>query len=372
MEFRDEYEYLIHLVKAALRNEVPMEKPPLLSFEKVFYCGVKHEIANIAFYSVQKLRDKPKQDLFEEWELYCNFAVTRDVNQRFARDEILEEFDKHHIRSIEAQGTKVKELYPHPEYRTMSDIDFIVDLGSLGLAKEILQGLGYQCEDVDGVEVDGFREPNIHVEIHTEYFPNTCPYHGVMRPPFSSVDKTGSYDINEFYIYNMLHIAKHYYNRGCGIRRIMDVHCLNAQYEKVVDEEYVKSVFEKAGVKEFVRNVSLLAECWFGEGDSIDETNRMETYLFHAGLHGNMQICMNNRLRKLYGERAYFYRIRYCLGRLFANRETMCIHYPVLERIKVLYPVCWMHRLFRMAHSANRHKIMEEVKAVVSSNLKEY
>lgn len=371
MDFKDEYQYLIHLVKAAIHNTQPEEMPSHLSFGKVYRYGVEHDVANIAFYSVQKLQNKPGEKLFAEWETCCNMAVARDFNQSFAREEILAEFERSGIRSLEVQGTKIKQLYPSPEYRTMSDIDFIVDFTSLAAAREVLEDLGYACEDMNGVEVDGFRSPNINIEVHTEYFPASCQYHSVMRPPFASVEETGSYDPNEFYIYNMLHIAKHYFNKGCGIRRILDAYYLNRQYGALVDLEYVTSIFENAGIIEFAENIALLAEYWFGEAERDAKIEGMETYILNAGLHGNEQNQINNRLKSMYGDGAFLYRLKYCIKRLFAGKETMYVHYPFLERWKVLYPVCWIHRFLRMLFSKDRYRIVGEVKMVADSNLKE-
>lgn len=370
MVFNEEYEYLIHLVKAAIHDTQPAEKPPHLLFEKVYRYGVQHEVANIAFYSVQKLQNKPDEALLSDWEVCCNMAVARDINQNFAREEILTEFERKGIRSLEVQGTIIKQFYPRPEYRTMSDIDFIVDISSLSVARDILEGLGYVCEDVDGVEVDGFRSPNIHIEVHTEYFPTSCQYHSVMRPPFATVEETGSYDCNEFYIYNILHIAKHYFGKGCGVRRVLDVYYFNKRYGELIDCEYVKSVFESAGITEFAQNISLLAECWFGEAKRNAKIDGMEAYMFNAGLHGNEQNQMNNHLKKLYGDGVFLYRLKYCMRRLFAGKETMYVHYPFLERWKILYPFCWFHRLMRMLCSRDKYRIAGEMKMVADSDLK--
>jgi predicted nucleotidyltransferase len=371
MDFKDEYQYLIHLVKAAIHDTQPEEKPSHLSFGKVYCCGVEHEVANIAFYSIQKLRNKPGEKLFAEWETCCNMAVARDFNQSFAREEILAEFEKSGIRSLEVQGTVIKQFYPRPEYRTMSDIDFIIDLSNLSAAREILESLGYTCKDMNGVEVDGFRSPNIHIEVHTEYFPESSQYHNIMRLPFASVEETGSYDPNEFYIYNMLHIAKHYFYKGCGIRRILDAYCINKNYGELLNRAYVNAVFERAEAVDFLEKVSLLAECWFGEGERDARIDRMEDYMLHAGVHGNEQNGMNIRLKEMYADGTPMYRLRYYIKRLFPGNEVMYVHYPFLERWKVLYPFCWIHRILRMLFSEDKHRILGEMKRVADSDLKE-
>ena len=55
-KFQDEFDYLIHLVRCAVHGEAPQELPEGFDFQRVYECGEYHHIANIAFYSVEKLQ----------------------------------------------------------------------------------------------------------------------------------------------------------------------------------------------------------------------------------------------------------------------------------------------------------------------------
>lgn len=367
--FLDEYAYLIHLVKCAIHDQQPQELPDTLRFDKVYQYGEQHQIANIAFYSVQRLQKKPDAQLYSEWKLCCDMAFTRDINQSFARDEIIAEFQKENIRVLEVQGTELKKLYPQPEYRTMSDIDFIIDEENLSKAWGILEKLGYECSDNHGVEVDGFRSPNINVEVHSQYFTKKSPYYSVLRPPFTSVEETGEYDINDFYLYNILHVAKHYFCMGCGIRRVLDVYYLNLNYSQVIDQTYVRSIFEKANVVEFVEELSSLANAWFEEGN-LERTD-MGNYILGSGLHGTFYNSVNNELKKRHDDGVHLIRLRHVLRRFFAGGHIMYDKYPILERWKILYPFCWLHRGIVTVFSPKRRLIKEEMKALAKSEWKQ-
>ncbi|MBQ9762276.1 MAG: nucleotidyltransferase family protein [Oscillospiraceae bacterium] len=364
-ELLDEYAYLIHLIKCALGDEQPREIPAGMSFESVFQCGADHDVANIAFYSVKKLKKKPDEQLYRQWEDCCHRTVVRDFNQSYSRDEIVEEFQNANIRCLEIQGTWIKKLYPQPEFRTMSDIDFIIDSENLPKAGRMLERLGYQCKGVAGVDIFAFRPPNINVEIHTDYFHRSSRYHCVMRPPFSSVDETGEYSINEFYIYNILHIAKHYFGGGCGIRRVLDAYFLNLNYGERIDKQYVNSFFRAAKVEKFVAELSALAERWFALGESSGKYSDMERYIFRSRVHGTMNNWMRNRVRFFYRDNSRFYKLKYCLRRLFPGKKNMYLRYPVLKKWKILYPFCWLHRVFKGFGSA---RVKKEVEIVMDEN----
>lgn len=358
VEFRDECDYLIHLVKAAIHNEQPQELPESLDFERVYQFGLHHQVANIAFYSVEKLENKPQGALYTKWEACRNRAMILDINQRFSAEEIRSSLQAANIRFLEMQGTKIKPLYPQTDYRTMSDIDFIIDTVNLTSATEVLERLGYQCEVKSGVEIDAFRAPNVHVELHTDFFPEDCPYIGVLGDPFAA-DL-----VNGFYIYNMLHIAKHYFWKGCGVRRVLDAYYLNHKYSGILNQEYVQSTFERAGVTDFVRELSTLAERWFAEGVHAGRSD-MECFILNSGAHGTPRHRVENRLNLLRKEGARFYKLRYIWTRISGNREMMYTTYPVLKRYKILYPFCWLHRLFRALRPKRIKELKNETKAVM-------
>lgn len=137
------------------------------------------------------------------------------MNQDHATEEIRAAFRGESIRWLEVQGTKVKPLYPRPEWRTMSDIDYIVDVKNLTRAGMLLERLGYQWKLAhEDMEVAAHRPPNINIELHTGYFFPDSEYYEVMGTPFATEP--------DLYLYNILHIAKHYYYGGCGIRRVLD------------------------------------------------------------------------------------------------------------------------------------------------------
>ena len=366
-EFLDEWDYLIHLIRCAIHDQQPRELPEGFDFERIYEYGAYHHVANIAFYSLEKLKNKPETALYAKWEICRDQAIIRDINQSYAAEEIREALQNAHIRTLEVQGTKIKPLYPQPDYRTMSDIDFLVDLENLPRARTVLESLGYECRDEEEGEVDGFRSPNINIELHTAYFPKTVPFHQVMRPPFASVEETGQYDINEFYLYNLLHIIKHYYDGGCGIRRVLDIYFLNQHFGKELDWDYVNSILETAKVTDLAAQLAALGEGWFGQGNWDGERSELVTYIINSGLHGTAPNARNNHLKRNFDNRVRFPKLRYFLKRIIGTREILYLNYPILKRWKILYPLCWCHRIICALGPSKRKRLSREAKAVMQS-----
>lgn len=370
-EFLTEEEYLVHLLRSALRQEQPQELPEGLSFGKVYVLGLQHAVANIAYYSICRLKRKPSEELLREWERHCQMAMTRDINQSFAHEEIVEAFQKAGIRSVDLQGTKLKLFYPQTDYRTMSDLDFIIDPENLNKAWQLLENLGYACEDNNGVEVDAFRAPNINIEVHSEYFPENCEYYSIMRPPFDTYNGSGEIDPNEFYIYHILHIAKHYYRNGCGLRQVMDVYYLD-QNGTNLDRSYIRSVMEKANAAEFSENISALAACWFGDGAYREELREMEVYLLGSGVNGTRYNRLDNTLKAMRKENPRFFRIRYSLKRIFVGKDYLYVRYPITKKWKILLPFSWVYRLFSFLTPGGNSRLREEMGLLTERKWKQH
>ena len=363
-KFLDEYDYLIHLVRCAIHNLQPRELPEGMAFEQVYEWGTFHNVANIAFYSVEKLENKPKPQLYSRWEACRDQAIALDINQSFAAQELRDAMDNAGIRFLEVQGTKLKPLYPQPDFRTMSDLDFIIDPENTPKAKLLLEALGYEWKEIYFDEVNADRPPNIHVELHTEYFLKDCPYRPVLHSPFESMDEKGQCQVNAFYLYNLLHIAKHYFYSGCGIRRVLDAYYLNQAYGRSIDPVYVKTILERADAAAFADEFISVAQAWFGFEEQDLPRSEMMIYILNSGVHGSSYNLQKNGLEKTLRNATSFTKLKYLMGRFFGNREDLKIRYPVLERYKMLYPICWLRRIFCVLSPKEMRRIKREVTTV--------
>ena len=362
-----EYSYLIRLIRAAIRQETPEELPDELSFETVYRYAMEHDVANLAFYAVERLQKKPEAELYAKWSRRRDLALVRDMHQEFAYDEIVSELKTQGIPYKELQGTVLKKLYPRTEYRTMSDIDFIVEKKNLPQCGAILEKLGYRCSKQDDFEIDGFRSPDIYVELHTDYFTEDIEYCGVMGAPCFREPLSDIAVATELYAYNVLHIAKHYFASGCGIRRILDMYYLDLNYGDRVDHGQLQNLFEKAGVSTFVPVLTSLAREWFGDGTIATEAETMRKYIFDSGLQGKRENFISGSLYRVQqGETITIgTKLKYVFSRLFPGDKVMLKHFPVLERYRILYPVFWIYRLLRMILGRNRKASVLDFKLVL-------
>lgn len=343
MKLLDEFDYLIHLVGCAINGKQPQELPDGMDFANIFELAREHEIANLAFYSIDKLQAKPVQPLYEKWSTAAALSFTRDVNQQFALDEIIEKFKAANIRSLEAQGTVVKQYYPESHYRTMSDIDLLIDQCNLQRAGEILQKLGYKFIKPYDYEIDAYREPNINIELHCKLM-DYEQFEGFFDNAFDIADSSDSYryflNDNDFFLYNMFHLIKHYTNTGCGIRRVLDIFVLEKALDGKLDTDYLIKQYDKYGVRNIADSIMRLSEVWFGESEMTDDLQETARQIKDSGTHGNRIVGMRNELRKDKNRS----RLGYILRRTFPKASDMYNIYPKLKKHKAMLPLYYIYR----------------------------
>ncbi len=345
-EIKTNYEYLIHLIASVLNGTTPIEKPEHISFVDVFQCGLKHFVANIAYYGIEKLTLKPDMDLLSQWEQERDKWVLKDINQGVARSEIVGLLQKQNIPFIEAQGTVVKKFYTQSDWRAMSDIDFIVSLTDLPKTKAVFKELWFVPKSISELEIDAIRKPDIFVEMHSDFF-YTGEYSTALPNPFECCkDESNRLKDEYFYLYNFLHFCKHYFGNGCGIRNIMDLYLINKQLLPNINEEFIKEKLIELKLDEFHIQISNLANIWFDENVVYKDTYQaVEEYLFDCGVYGNLDIALKNKFQKQKKAGMHFIKLRHIWSLIFLSPEHIAKKYSIKKHIKLLYLPLSIYRI---------------------------
>lgn len=369
-KFVNEYEYLIHLIKCAIHNRQPEEKPKTLSFEKVLEYGKIHEVANIAFVSVQKLKIKPKESIYKAWKTYYVFSIQRHANQMKARDRIVFALNEAGIRNVEMQGSVIKTLYPEPFWRMMSDIDFIINKENLEKAEIIMKKLGYQTKKVSDFEIDAFGPNKIAVELHTDFFPPTSTYYNAIPNVFEKSVLTGNgltykADTTVFYLYNLLHCMKHYLQKGAGIRRVLDMYILHQNITHI-NFTYVNDVLLQYNLKKDVEEIMELAMVWFGNATSKNDLSEIMQRVYLSGNHGTVQMHLNNEYRQKRIANKILFKCYKVITLLFPRKEIIYAGYPICQKYHFPIILGWLYRggyiVFHGEKRKNALKLLKEIR----------
>lgn len=365
-----DYEYLVHLIYCTVNDIQPQEKPEEVSFSNVLLIAKTHEVANIAFLSVEKLENKPPEEIFNDWRDCYYLSAQRDSRQFLTREKTVKLMHENGIRTLEAQGTITKRLYPSPELRMMSDIDFIIDPENLEKAIKLMSEKGYEIDALIPGEFSAKIADSENIEFHTEFFSEYMfnrkeRYSEALNSPFSHAiqieDDPLSYELDDtyFYLYSVLHIIKHFETMGCGIRRILDLCFLKKAYAGIIDEEIVNSVIDSNDFRKTYDSLFELEGVWFENAAPVSDLSETVHDVVVSGNHGTDSVFIRNNLRKDSQSGVKFPRLKKIYDFIFPSKEYVYLGYPVCRERGYSTAMCRLYRIFatlkkfRFSHTAD-------------------
>lgn len=355
--------YIVHLIISLLSDHKPMEKPDTVTFEDIYHMSVKHNVSVMALIAIDRLTVKPDDALYKQWDQHRSASIAQGIIQLAERDQLYKKLEEKQIQYLPLKGCLLKEMYPKPEFREMSDLDILIRPQSQEEVKELMESSGYITENFGIKKDDSYRKPPfMHVEMHHMLLEDVIISQmnitdSFLLDPFShahQINDSGRFELSpeDMYIYLMVHNAKHYIRKGTGIRQFIDF----IVYEQTVDidHDYVDKRLDEIGLGWFKRNSDQLLECWVNGTDIPSELDEMQNTVFSSGSYGSaeskVRINMNNASGNKVSSAGY---LRY---RFFPPYRIMKASYPVLRKKPWLLPAVWIYRIsFKGVPRVKRH-----------------
>lgn len=335
--------YFFKLLQSSLNNQQPPEPDADVDFKQVYKFAKAHNLLNVCFYSVEKLENKPEKALYKKWENHRNMMIHRNMIQKMEFDSIKSILEKNRVAFMPIKGFSISDLYPKSDFRYMADLDFLIK-DDLEKADRLIETLGYKPKILGTVHHDEYvKPPFMIVELHHEIISISSPYYSYYKNIFDRclTDNQIEYRMSDedFYIFMLVHLQKHYMESGTGIRSILDFYFLNKKFLPDLDKEYINREVEKLNLTDFYNMVLLIAEKWFGQYD-FSNLSKEELYILGSGTYGNEENKVINRKGDKKG-------ISFFVSRLFPPVLWMKDHFHILRKYPVLLPVMYVYRFFK-------------------------
>lgn len=359
--FKNESEYLIHMLSGVVNSCGVCEKPDGLDFDKIYRIAKLHSAENTAFYAVESLKVRPQEQLLKKWSQRRDMGIMLDITQLSELEAVCSALKNAGIRCMPLKGSVIKELYPQSDMRSMSDLDILVDPENAGKVGLILTDMGYTAKETgegDDVYIKGSR---ICVEIHKSLFESYFKgFSEMFADPWENAVSNDGFvyrmESGYFFAYMLAHAAKHYKMGGTGIRSFMDIHIFLKKHGNVPDIPWES--FDPH-TRRLCRDFIKLSEIWFGDQPDDGSLDDMKAYIISGGTYGDLSR----------GEQAQVEsrgRARYLLEQLFPSMERMIYTFPVLKKAPILLPFCWIARPFVKLVKSPR-KVRAKIKALFGS-----
>ena len=295
-------------------------------------------------------------------------AIRKIVLFDTERAAVLAGLEKAGIWHMPLKGCVLKEYYPQIGMRQMSDNDILIDISRSGDVRMLMEDLGFKT--VRYVQSDYHihdlynKEPVCNFEMHRALFTPAVDdaiyeyYRNIRSRMIKDDGYCYRYHLSpeDFYIYMIAHEYKHYSNGGTGLRSLLDTYVYLTNVS--LDMTYVAGEIAKLGILRFETANRSLAMHLFGGEQLTEEEQEMLDYILSSGAYGTMPNRVSRQIRER-GRWGFF------LSRMTPPFGVMIRIYPVLGKVPLLYPFCWMHRLIH-AFFFKRKAFMYQLKAVLT------
>ena len=317
--------------------------------QELYDLSKHHDVAHITAAALAEARLLPKGEL---GSLFTNERMVAVFRYRRLADELrqlTELFESEGIDHIALKGSYLRAFYPEPWMRTSCDIDILVKTEDFEKATSLLtDAMAYKLCSRTSHDVSFDSPTGVHLELHFTLVEEEtfCSSEELIMKPWEFArladGKRFAYVLCDefFYLYHIIHTAKHFLAGGCGIKSVLDHWVLNERVPH--DEEKRKAILQGSEFAVFEQKLSELARAWFGGNEKDELALSFEAFIFSGGVYGTVQ---NGVSVGVVGKKS---RLGYAISRIFPSFHTMCLIYPSLKKRKLFLPFYHIRRWCRI------------------------
>ncbi len=368
-------DYLAKLVRAQLNNEVLPEIPDGISIEEIVKISNDNHMNYLLLGALLKTNvDEKYLSGIKQLVIGSMSKTLMQVNEL---KDLIQTFEEHSIISQPMKGSVMKFVYPTPEMREMSDIDILIREEDMEAAADILKQRGYYLEETMEQHDVYIKKPYMCIEVHSALYDRKVDE--IQYEYFKDLSKrvlreghryTYDFSKEEFYVYMMAHMAKHFAVKGCGIRNLVDIYVYNRKYASEMDRALIERELDACGIRTFVEHMERLTAIWLEGEDSTIFYDDLFEYMMNSGIYGK-------------GENDIWYRFAQedISGKdskqlqrwfWFPPLTYMKRHYPWLEKRAYLLIVAWIVRAFRALVSKTGEDKQVMIKGLSEEMIRSY
>lgn len=342
--------FVLAMIAYVLKGGTAPKQPNDLDWEKVYHISVSQAVVSIVAYGVvineYHIQDKIR-NLFVQ-QMYAAIAI--DQKQRHNCEEIFSAFEENKLDYLPLKGAVLKEVYPEPEMRSMSDVDILIRKKQFRRYKKILLDLGYRFAYQSDHEYVFQKNQNINVELHKCLIPS---YNDDMYAYYQSGwniarkkqnQARWNFTEEDFFVYLVVHFAKHYRDAGVGIKYVIDIWLWKTQHD--MDASYINTQLQKMGLLQFFDNLDELIQSWFDGKEISTCSEKMLDFMINSGQYGNLENADKSKILRMSQKtpQEHIGKVKYWQF-IFPDIKTMSVGYPMIKRVPFLLPFFWIYRI---------------------------
>lgn len=366
-----ESEYLISLLKSAVRGERAPAAPEDIDWKKLVELSKKQQVYSVICPVLNVKALPPKQA--QELQLYNQNELLRIIAMKSELEGIEKELENHQVKYMLLKGSVLRDYYPQSKMRQMSDIDILFDGTKREAVAGIMQKMGYAVTNNSDNSDDYFKAPFYTFEFHRKLFfegADFCPDLGdVWEKAVADSSKNCLYhmDLNDMYVYNICHMYKHFIKSCCGIRFLTDNYLFLKKENDKLNWNYIEDRFNEIGILDFERQTRALAFHIF-DGSVLTAEDAKQLYYYTSfGIYGDFRgAAVQDYSKRRENNSKAAAGIGFVFKRIFPDKKIMERFYPYLKEKPYLIGFAYIRRLFKGVFHFK--KAMDELESINDLN----
>ena len=346
------YSYFLSLVSSVLNDTeapLPYENCSLESIKRI-----ADETRMDAIFDEAVLMLSKKYSVSDELLSYAknnlNHWIYIDTAMKYEIENLLKCFDKEQIYNLTMKGYFLKNDYPNPFDRSIADYDILFDINDIDSIKNIFKQNGYKFKKNDDQQYHFVKAPFMYIEMHRSLLKKDNKNYSLLENQLEKAKVRDGYSyskemtLEDYYIYMLLHSAKHFSQGGIGIRMIADEYVFYKKYSDQLNQKYLSEQFEKLGITLFEKKLRDISLKWFSKGSEVKNFDDVEEYILLSMTLGRVDVAVMSEMeRRRVNTETGRKKSRFVnfISSLFPNKTYMANKYSFVEKMPILLPYSW-------------------------------
>jgi len=275
-------------------------------------------------------------------------AIKKDAVQLSELKEVISLFETNAIDCLPLKGSKMKEYYPYSFLRFMGDIDILIHDYDMEKAVALLKEKDYVPERDSYNHLALEKLPYMEIELHRKLLPYNQKGEKLLeniwnrvylREGFSHVYEMKKED---FLIFMLIHLDKHYSRSGTGIRSFLDIY-LYLQKNEDIDLKSIYASFDDVELRDRCIRYIEFSQRLFRLQPLTGEYEKMSNKVKNSGVFGSKKVQMETDL-----ENSDNKVITFIFKKAFPPKETIIQRYPKVKKYKILFPFFYAFHIIKI------------------------
>ncbi|MGH4119452.1 nucleotidyltransferase domain-containing protein [Clostridium sp.] len=362
---------IIFLLSSSIREtKVENLNTDNINWLDVFEEAEAHNVTPLIFPTLKALHQYATidEELISKWKrasLLCGINQIMHIKQM---SKVFENFREANIPIIALKGLVIRDLYPHPELRSMSDADILVHKGDIDKSEKVLVNLGYYKDSSIEIHSTFDHKKHLSIDLHWAlvnelHIKTVSHFDKTLWTNTRTVAMNGlpilALSLEYELLHLILHMASHMIKSGFGLRQLCDVVLFIESKKDHIDW---KIFFEKVKLYN-IENLTITIFIVCKELFNMDLPKEQDIKYFNYNHH--IEFLINEIFASgVFGKRDYIRsnstkimqenynndenstnEINLMISFLFPSPKKLNVKYSYAKKYPFLIIFAWIHRI---------------------------